>query len=182
MILQVREGVWELTIDHDHEPARFGSIGALRESISAEQPGECEVKRTARSVVELVAVSGGLRPRALIGGEFVPGSGRQVSIEVSHSGDLGLGAAADCPSLSRGRPLVAGLPLEFAHAVVDGLVRVTCATGLPAGVLSIDRAAHDEVDSSPIAFERAAGVLRCVLASVESSGALDQDEIRQLLS
>lgn len=177
----MREGSWELAVVHEHDGARFEPVGVLRESDSVQQPSESDPGRTVRAVVELVAISGGLRPRALIGGEFVPGSGGRLSIEVNHSGDLGLGASANCPGLAKAKPLVAGLPLEFAQAAVDGLVRVKCEKPVPPGVLRVDRAAHDEVDSSPIAFEKAAGILRCVLASIEASETPDQDEIRRML-
>jgi len=179
--LDVREGGWNLSVGQEHQAARFRPVGVLREAEEGRHMRRPGHERSVRAVVDLVAVSGGIRPRALIGGEFVPGAGSRLSIEVNHSGDLGWSASAGCPGLADGRPLVAGLPLEFAQAALDGLVRVTCDKPLPAGALSIDRAAHDEVDSSPIAFGKAAGVLRRVLASIENGEALDRDKLRELL-
>jgi hypothetical protein len=68
-----------------------------------------------------------------------------------------LGAAKTCPS-RLSRPLVPGLPPEFAQATLDGLVRVPVAWD-SGGFLVVDRAGYDEVESSPVAFELAGGLL-----------------------
>jgi hypothetical protein len=52
---------------------------------------------------------------------------------------------------------------------------------MPAGRLRVDRAGHDEVDSSQMVFERAAGILRCVLGAAASGSEPNDDEIRRLL-
>jgi hypothetical protein len=178
-MIHIREGVWQLFVAKEHESAAFRASGVLR-SVEVTEPAVA-VGRGVRSLVEVIAATGGLRPRALIGGEFCTGPGSQVAFEVHHSGDLGLGSPAACPSLGSGPSLVPGLPQEFAQAVLDGLVRVQCLHSLPAGTLRIDRAGHDEVESSQVAFERAAGILRCVLASDIQNGGQSEDELRALL-
>jgi hypothetical protein len=97
-------------------------------------------------------------PRALVGGHFVPDEGDPV-IEIAVSdADLQDGTSV----VSRlWRPLVPGLPAEFANAVVDGLRR----RPIPRGLLRIDRAGYDPVESSPLAFELAAELLATVIAA-----------------
>ena len=68
-----------------------------------------------------------------------------------------LGAAKTCPS-RLSRPLVPGLPPEFAQATLDGLVRVP-STWDSGGLLVVDRGGYDEVESVPVAFELAGGLL-----------------------
>ena len=179
MTARIRDGAWQLYIGGEHELAAFKASGLLR-TAEVSAPAAA-VGRGVRSMVELASAAGGLRPRALIGGEFVTAPGSQLAFEVNHSGDLGLGTLATCPGLGSGRNLVPGLPLEFAQAVLDGLVRVQCRQPLPAGTLRIDRASHDEVESSQVAFERAAGILRCVLAAAAAGEDPDEDELRALL-
>lgn len=116
-----------------------------------------------RAVVEILRQSGGLAPRALIGGIFTPAYGRaMVELAISASDP-----AADARCNSRlWRPLVSGLPQEFAHSVMGGIVR---RARLPVGNLVVDRAGFDPVESSPLAFELAAELLCDVLAA-ELSG------------
>jgi hypothetical protein len=94
---------------------------------------------------------------------LIPGSG-EVVLAVGVSGDDLDGELKVVSQL--GRPLAAGLPAEFATAVVDGLRR----RPLPAGRLLVDRAGHDPVDSSPLAFELAAELLATVVATRAVAG------------
>lgn len=179
MATVVHEGAWSLVVATEHAPASFVASGVLKdyETIASTSGTGSRV----RALVELKAVTGGLRPRAMLGGEFAPEQGTGITFAVDHSGALGLGAAATCPSLIGGSSLVAGLPLEFARAVLDGLVRVKCATTTTAGVLHVDRAGHDEVDSSQMVFERASGLLRCVLTASVGGADIDEERLRELL-
>jgi hypothetical protein len=82
-----------------------------------------------------------------------------------------LGAAKTYASRLRGT-LVPGLPPEFAQAALDGIVRVP-AQWDSGGLIVVDRAAYDEVDSSPVAFEFASGLL--VLALLGRLAGFDLD-------
>ena len=113
---------------------------------------------TARATVEILREAGGMLPRALVGGHFVPDEGDPV-IEIAVS-DANLQDGTSVVS-RLWRPLVPGLPAEFANAVVDGLRR----RPIPRGLLRIDRAGYDPVESSPLAFELAAELLATVIAA-----------------
>jgi hypothetical protein len=72
----------------------------------------------------------------------------------------------------------AGLPQEFAPAVLEGLL----ASGLvwPVGVLRVGRAGFDEIESSPVVFAQTATALaRALYASAH--GADVEAELRALL-
>jgi hypothetical protein len=125
----------------------------------------------ARAVVEVRGRSGGVVPRAVVGGEMQPSDLGIQMFRVGQSAGMTLGAARTY--LSRiGGALVPGLPPEFAQAVLDGLVRVPVQWD-SGGVLVVDRGAYDEVDSSPVAFELAAGILVLVLLARWSGTVLD---------
>ena len=179
MELQLRDGVWNLVLVTEHRPAQFVSLGKLSESASA--PAANDATSRTRAVLELKAVTGGLRPRALLGGEFIAELGAETTFEVYYSGDLGLGVPATCPSLLDGKLLVPGLPLEFASAVLGALTGVQCMTALPAGLLRVDRSGHDEAESSQMVFEKLGGLLRCVLAAGIGRKPLDERELRYLM-
>jgi len=88
MAAAVREGAWSLVVAAEHAPATFLASGVLTDSeatVSTSGTGG-----RVRALVELKAVTGGLRPRAMLGGEFVPEQGTELSFEVDHSGALGL--------------------------------------------------------------------------------------------
>ena len=112
-----------------------------------------------RVVVELQRQISGHPQRALVGASLRPSAGHALKIEVPTSGTLTRGAAAECPSFLD-EPLVAGLPSEFAPSVVEGLAEVDA---LGSGLLRIDRAAYDELASSPWAFRHAAEILALAL-------------------
>lgn len=109
-----------------------------------------------RASVEILRHGGGLMPRALPGGCFTPGKGDLV-LEVGIADNDG--EPPGCAS-QLGTALVAGLPKEYELAVVNGLTR----RALSPGRLVIDRAGHDRVESSALAFELTAELLATVLA------------------
>jgi hypothetical protein len=117
-----------------------------------------------RLVVELKRNLGGLTMRALIGGTFVPGP-PPVRCEVCIMADeFDAGQPATCES-SLGRPLVPGLPRDFADAALRGLTVHPSANPLPPGLLRVDRAGHDVMGSSEAAFEQVAVLLRCAFSA-----------------
>ena len=122
-----------------------------------------------RAFVELVRRFGGLTARALVGGEFT-GGGDQALIEVSVMQETG---AARPVRSHLGRHLyAAGLPAEFADAVLQGLL--LAGSELPAGVLVIDRGAVDDEGSSSVVFRQAAQLLReALLVLPQDAGAIE---------
>ncbi|WP_152617710.1 hypothetical protein [Phaeacidiphilus oryzae] len=133
-----------------------------------ERAGPAEPVRAVRAVVELSRALGGMTMRALLGAEFSPDpSGSATEFEVPFDEPLGLGAVAHAHCRSElGRSLVAGLPGDFAAAVLDGLAGEAAARTLPRGLLRIDRAGFDEAGSSEMAFKLAGGLLRCVVEAL----------------
>jgi hypothetical protein len=119
-----------------------------------------------RALVEVQRRLGGLAPRALLGGEFVASDGAETSLEVAISAFSVFDTInqPSCPSQLWKRPFNVGLPKEFGAAVLAG-VRTTMSR-LPAGVLRIDRAGYDLVNSSEPVFEMAAGLLTATIAAI----------------
>ena len=132
----------------------------------------------ARAFVELVRRFGGLTARALVGGEFT-GGGDQVLIEVSVM--EGAGAARPVRSHHLGRHLyAAGLPAEFADAVLQGLL--LAGSEMPAGILVIDRGAVDDEGSSSAVFRQAAQLLREVLLVLPQDTAVMEERVRAVMA
>ena len=155
----IAEGGRRAAIRTDESSAAY--VGA--QIARCERFGSAEPGRAVRVVVELSRAFGGMTMRALLGAEFSPDPLGTVTIfEVPFGEPMGLGAVAGCGS-ELGRPLVAGLPRDFADAVLDGLAGDAAAEALPAGRLRIDRAGFDEAGSSEMAFKLAGGLLRRVV-------------------
>lgn len=122
------------------------------------------VANSVRMHVEVLRRFGGLAPRALVGGQFVPGRGGQTQFAVAVA-TFDLFDADDeptCPSELWKEPFTVGLPSEFARAVASALDE---GPGLPAGTLTIDRAGFDLVNSSEMIVGQAAAVLKAVMAA-----------------
>ena len=135
------------------------------EVVKGERPAVGRPGSAVRAVVEIHRALGGMIMRSLLGGEFTPDpQATTTAFVVPHGGELTFGASADCAS-ELGRPLVAGLPQDFADAVPQGLSG-DAGAALPAGQLRIDRAAVDEVGSSEMAFRLASNRLVRVIDSL----------------
>ncbi|MBH0777305.1 hypothetical protein [Nocardia bovistercoris] len=112
-------------------------------------------------LVEVLRRHGGIAPRALLGAKFVVGeddSTTVIEVEVSPF-DL-LDSEEQRTSTSRlwTRPFTPGLPSDMADAVLHGLTtdpRIT----LPPGVLRVDRAGFDVMNSSEAIFAKTASLL-----------------------
>jgi hypothetical protein len=153
--LLVRHGPWQIAVGDDDGAAGYVVDDWLEWSDL--DPGSSPESRTdtVRAIAEVRRGAGGVIPRALIGGEMRHTGRGARQVRVGQSSKMTLGAARTCASLFRGM-LVPGLPPEFAQAALDGVV---------------DRAAYDEVDSSPVAFEFAGGLLvLALLARLAGSG------------
>lgn len=171
MTLLVRHGPWQIAVSDDDGAASYVVDDWLEWSDpDTGSPPESRTD-TVRVIVEVRRGAGGMIPRALIGGEMrrTGHSARQVL--VGQSSKMTLGAARTCASLFRGM-LVAGLPPEFAQAALDGVVRVPAQRD-SGYLIVVDRAAYDEVDSSPVAFEFAGGLLVLALLARLAGSDLD---------
>jgi hypothetical protein len=127
-----------------------------------------------RAVVEVLRQGGGMMPRALLGGEFMPDRSSDLVVEVRIAAD-GLEGDRTCTS-QLSSPLVPGLPEEFAEAALEALVG-----GLQtSGRLVVDRAAFDPVESSPFAFGLAAHLLAAVLSAKSKGSDVEVAAIAEL--
>jgi hypothetical protein len=149
------QGKGVVVVDHDEDLARF----IQTEAIGAELPsgGTVPGQEPRRVLLEALRRFGGIAPRALIGGTFLPG-GNCVRIEIN----VGVGVGETYPSRLWKRPLTPGLPPEFAAAVLRGFM-IEDAPALPAGTLTIDRAGFDEIESAEPIFEQIASVFMAVM-------------------
>jgi len=132
--------------------------------LESSRPAVAGPSRPIRMHVEVLRRMGGLAPRALIGGEFVPGEAGPTHFAVAVAA-FGLFDADDkptCASALWNQPFTIGLPSEFAHAVADALADGPV---LPPGTLTIDRAGFDLVNSSELIFSQATTVLKTALAA-----------------
>src|SRR5207248_845053 len=120
--------------------------------------------RSLRMHVEVLRRLGGLAPRALIGGQFIPGQGDRTQINVAVA-SFGLFDADDQPTCSSElwhQPFTIGLPSEFVQAVADAFGEGPM---LPPGTLIVDRAGFDLINSSEAIFGQATGVLKAAMAA-----------------
>jgi hypothetical protein len=130
--------------------------------------------KSARAVVEVRRGGGGILPSALLGGEISAISDGSYVLRVAQSTDMTLGAPRTCVSRFWGS-LAPGLPEEFALPALEGAGRVPKEPGV--GVMvSIDRGAYDEVNSSPLAFRVAGKILAiALLANLRSVDIAESD-------
>jgi hypothetical protein len=123
---------------------------------------------SARSaVVETRKNYGGFSAAACLGGRFDPGGETLVVELVDMSRPLPAGGDLQVTS-DLGSNLVPGLPREYARGAFIGLVDAAMFLPLPSGRLRVDIAAHDERDSSLMAFKMVAGLLMWVLCAHDS--------------
>ena len=167
MIISV--GTRRAAVLGDEPTATFDRSQTLRASVPG-VPSEMPLQAV-RCVVEILRHGGGLMPRALLGGYYTPGRADELVIEVGVSGSVAAGTPTCASALAR--PLVPGLPIEFARSVEAGLLR----SALPPGIVVVDRAAFDPVESSPLAFELAAELLAVALGAM-SAGRVVEDAAR----
>jgi hypothetical protein len=167
------QGHGVVAFDVDEPLAQYPRHDCLTASLPAPRAvGSLDV----RALIEVQRRHGGLAPRALLGGCFIAASGESLVVEVPFTADHD-SAASPCPSRLWKRPFRAGLPAEFAQAVLESL---TGAVSLPAGILRIDRAGFDEVESSAVVFRMAAHALYVAIAATLSSRDVES-ELRELV-
>ncbi|NMM15927.1 MAG: hypothetical protein HHJ14_01970 [Cellulomonas sp.] len=152
----VQTGYRRVAVGIDCPLARYALHGVRRESLP--MLGETVVT-VRRAFVEIYRGVSGHPQRALIGATLRPSTTHQLEIEVHVSEPLPSGATTTCPA-AFGRDLVPGFPEEFIERVPAALMKEFARPG----VISVDRAAYDEADSSVIAFSLAADLLALVLS------------------
>lgn len=149
-------------IGEDDERARY----TVAERLHAAQPAGPVLAdaQPVRVLVEVLRRLGGINPRALVGGQFAPTPGDQTVFEVCVGGTLDGPHECTCPAILWSRPFAVGLPPEFAGAVLEGITH-NAGADLPPGVLTVDRAGFDEMESSAAVFRQAANLLRQAIAA-----------------
>lgn len=154
----VAKGAFRVAMTVEAPGAAFDPERSLVADVPA-APGDGRGAR--RAAVEFYRAVGGLPQRALLGGIWSPSSTGVLRVEVALSGRW-----ADEPRTYPGQLghwLLPGLPDEYGEEVMNMLT----AAGLPSGVLTVDRAAHDPVESSQVAFRATALVLAAALGADE---------------
>jgi len=142
----------------DDATAAFVSVGAVDITIPAGS-GQADPRR---ALVELRQFHGGLAPHVVLGGLFEPG-GSSLRLRVEHSAaETG---RRTCRSELQRRKLLPGLLPELVESALAGLSR---SVSLPPGVVTVDRAGYDPVETSPLIAELAAELLGRVLSLGES--------------
>jgi len=151
-------------IDADDKDAMYSASHVLTSTSPATvHPG---VDRDVRVLVEVQRRLGGIAPRALLGAEFVVGDGSTTLIEVGVAAFEMLDSddQPKCRSRLWKRPFTVGLPTDLADSVLRGLTAES-GVALPPGVLRVDRAGFDIVNSSEPVFAQAASLLRLAIAT-----------------
>ena len=149
-------GYRRVAVGIDRPLAQYASQEVHRESLPL--PG-ATVRGARRACVEIFHGVGGNPRSALIGGVLVPSTAHQLEVELNISENCPIGAAPTCPG-AFGRDLVPGLAEEFIKRIPGALMTRIARPG----VITIDRAAYDEVESSVLSFSLAADLLGLVLS------------------
>lgn len=154
-----------VAVAEDQPSAEYKIGTVLRSSSPALLDGAST--RVLKVVIEVQRRHGGLAPRALIGGGLTVREAGDTMFEVCVAEESEYGRGEPCPSFLWRKPFISGLPLEFAPAVLKG-VEEAGQYKLPSGLLRVDRAGYDEIESSTVSFTLAAVALRCVLSALVS--------------
>lgn len=157
VILDVEVGSWRASLCVGETAYLYDEVDRIldRELAAGRQVVD------ASAVVEIRRWSSGINPRALLSGRFTADDSGWFTLSVANTGEF----PDECfPSVEglQGRPLCLGLPVEFAQASMDGLLRFDPETR-PSGRLEVLGGCFDMVDSSESIFELAAGMLKWAL-------------------
>ena len=155
-----------ISLETDNVTAAYDCSEVLSDVTAS---GSSQTASPVRLVLDLKRNLGGMRMRALIGAEFRSGHA-PFGYQVCVMGRPFLpGLPATCDS-RLGAPLIPGMPADFAAAALRGVRKDAPEFPLPDGLLRVDRAAHDLMGSSEVAFEQAARLLRIAFwATAEGS-------------
>jgi hypothetical protein len=150
-----------LSLETDNDSARYESDHILRSNAAAALIWS---PTPMRFVLELRRGLGGMVMRALVGAAFIPGPELTRFEVMTAAAPFDSGIASSCVS-ELGKPLIPGLPQDFASSVLAGLTNESSQDPLPAGTLRVDRAGYDLMGSSEAAFFQAAKLLRSAFSA-----------------
>ncbi len=157
-----RHGI--VAVDVDDAAAMYDFTEQLHANVQS--TGTTPPVREARAIVDAQRRFGGLAPRALVGGRFIASAGGTTEIKVRVS-SLDMLESTGGPTVSSRLwppPFTVGLPIELAGGVLRGVTE--SGTPLPPGILTVDRAGFDVVNSAEPVFAEAASVLATVLSAI----------------
>ena len=154
---------------YDEVPGACSEIGTRRERSF---PAGFQVSGApVRKAGAFFLLQGGMGQYALIGGQFAPAPEDSLTVQV------GLSPSAVREKAFRSglrKSVFAGLPEYLAEYVLYGIADYERRHVLPGGVLTIDRAANSELDSSPSAFRHATSWLVAVITAAVRGEDVDQ--------
>lgn len=168
----IEEGNSRIAVNADVLDARFDAQEFASAMLPTVLAGDGSARR---AVVEVHRRVGGLPQRALLGGVKTYSGSLHLELSIRLSGQA-------LPTTNRrcvgafGRDLIPGIPSEFAHDVLCGLIEIRVASGL----MEVDRGAFDVVETSGASFVLAAKVLAMFLQHDREE--LAATKIRELLS
>ncbi|MDX6707803.1 MAG: hypothetical protein QOI48_3649 [Solirubrobacteraceae bacterium] len=136
---------------------RFEPAGWLEHEHSTHR---CVVRPRVCATVEIRGNVSSTGRQALVGGSFEPHDGSSLRVRVAHSGQCERVQRIPCNGLL-GRPLLLGLPVEFASGVATTLT--SDPHEIHAGCLTVNAGAYDEAGSSQVAFSLATELLKWIL-------------------
>jgi hypothetical protein len=166
---------WTVAVDVGALHCQFEPLGWLVDRTDA---GLRHFDSPVQAVVEVRFPAGSKGQVALLGARLTPADRDDVELAVGHSGVPPKEAAASCIGLL-GKAMVPGLPPEYLPGVLRGLSVNT--SPLPVGRLEVVAGAHDLVDSSQFAFERAGMLLRLVVSRTAGREACDDQVVGDLV-
>lgn len=154
-----------VAIDEDDENAAYSAARILTSSAPAtDSPGTVG---DIRVMVEVLRRHGGIAPRALLGAQFVVSDDATttlIEVEVASFDLIDSDEQQTIASRLWTRPFTSGLPSDMADAVLDGLT-ADARVQLPPGVLRVDRAGFDVMNSSEAIFAKTASLLGIAISA-----------------
>jgi hypothetical protein len=155
------------TISVADPKARFQPAGWF----TAEIPVDSSPLQGSRSLMAEVNMA---RPYGCVGGTLEPGEDR-LTIRVAHSGSWQRDGIRYEGSSARQAKLLVGLPDECAFGAFVGIVDAAKSLPLASGVLTVDFAVNDPIESSLMSFKMAGGLLLWALLQVPDE--LDEERL-----
>jgi len=145
---------------YDDVPAARFEAGSRREKSFL---AGCQVDGApVRKAVEFYQLQGGMAQYALIGGQFEPAPVDSLTVRVDVSPPE---QRDNAPSREALTSVFARLPEDVVDHVLEGIADYQRHDVLPGGLLTIDRCATSELDTSPFAVRHTAGVLIAVITA-----------------
>lgn len=135
-------------------------------------------QRRAAAAVEMIIPSAGRALYGLLGAKFVSDRSGELLVKLAVSENVE--AEIDWSLASSIDKVCAGLPVEYADSVLDGVIHSGKILG--SGVLFFNCAAHGEIGSSPQMFRQLALRVVRLIASASMRKSFSEEELAELLS